>query len=239
MKSRFILLVLLISVFFTTNGQTIDRKGFYLSFGIGPGITNYKLDGSFIKPDGATIYYGSSWLGDIYSDNITGDLEEFPFTRTSFNLATNFNLGYGLTNQLIVSYMNRVSFILDDILHGENYIYHYVNPPALTFAGITGVEFDYYFTENIKSPYVSFGSGISILNQPGVDDYLTQTGFGLSFGGGYQFTKRICIDLNILYLKGNLQNKIKNEIEALVDGITIDKSFHTTSINLALKYLLF
>jgi len=239
MRKVFIIICLIILIGQNAISQTIDRKGFYFSMGIGTGLTNYKLDGEFSKPDNAILYYGSNWLGSYYSDDISGDLEQFPFSKTSFNLLTNFNLGYGITNQIVISYMNRVSWILDDILHGENYIYHYESPPALTIAGLTGLELDYYFSENIKSPYLSIGGGMSILNQPGVSDYLTQMGFGLSFGGGYQFTKHICLDLNMLYLQGNLRNKIKNEIEGLGDGINIDKSFRSISFGLSLKYVLF
>ena len=239
MRKIFYTVSLLVLISQYAIGQNIERKGFYFSIGMATNLTNYKLNGEFSKPDGADIYYGSNWLGDINSDNISGDLEKFPFSKSSFGLGTNFNLGYGITNQLVVSFMNRVTFVPDDILHGENYIYHYENPPALTLAGLTGLEFDYYFSENIKSPYLSVGSGMSVLNQPGVSDYLTQTGYGLSIGGGYQFTKHLCLEVNLLYLNGNLQNKIKDEIEALNNGIHIEKSFRSISFGVALKYVLF
>lgn len=239
MRKLAILISFFILVPVLTNAQDIDRKGFYFSIGIGPSLTNYKLDGSITKPDNSTLYYGSNWLGDINSDDIGGDLEKYPFSKTSFGLRTNFNLGYGINNQVVISYMNRVSYILDDILHQTNYISHYINPPALTIAGITGLEVDYYLSEKVKSPYLSAGGGFSLLNQPGVSDYLTQTGFGLSFGGGYQFTKHLCLDLSILYLKGDLTNKIKNEIEDLDNNISIDETYQAISFGLEIKYVLF
>jgi opacity protein-like surface antigen len=239
MRKVIITISLIILIPVLTDAQEINRKGFYFSIGIGPGLTNYKLDGSIAKPENATLYYGSNWLGDINSDDIVGDLEKYPFSKTSFGLRTNFNLGYGINNQLIISYMNRVSYILDDILHQTNYISHYINPPALTIAGITGLEVDYYLSEEVKSPYLSVGGGFSLLNQPGVQDYLTQTGFGLSFGGGYQLTKHLSLDLSILYLKGDLTNKIKNEIESQGNNISIDGTYRAISFGLDIKYVLF
>lgn len=236
-KSLISISFLLISVI--TYAQEINRKGFYFSIGTGTGFTNYKLDGSISRPENATLYYGSNWLGDINSDDISGDLEKYPFSKTSFGLRTNFNIGYGINNQIIISYMNRVSYILDDILHQTNYISHYINPPALTIAGVTGLEVEYYLSKKLKSPYFSIGGGFSLLNQPGVSDYLTQTGLGLSFGGGYQLTKHLSLDLNILYLKGDLTNKIKNEIESQGENISIDETYNAISFGLDINYVLF
>ena len=230
---------ILIFVFLSSSGQTIERKGFYFSIGFGPSMTNYKIDGEFSKPAASTIFYGSNLLLDVNSDNFSGNIEELPFSKTSFGLRTNFNLGYGITNQIVLSYMNRVSFILDDILSRTNYISHYDSPPALTIAGLTGIEIDYYFSENIKSPYLSVGGGISVWNQPFVYDYLTKTGLGLSIGGGYQISKHICIDINMFYMKGNLRKKIKNEIENLGNNVHINGSVNAISFGLDLKYVLF
>lgn len=236
-KTIIILAVLLFSN--SLYAQDINRKGFYFSFGIGPSFTNYKLDGSITKPENSTLYYGAMWLGDINSDDIDGELESYPFTKNSFGLRTNFNLGYGINNQLIISYMNRVSYILDDILSKTNYASHYETPPALTLAGITGIELDYYLSDELKSPYLSFGGGLSLWNQPGVSDYLTKTGLGLSLGGGYQLSKHLTLDLNILYLQGNLTNKIKDEIETLGENVRIENSYRAVSVGLDIKYVLF
>jgi len=238
MRKNIITFVILLFTI-TINAQDFSRKGFYFSIGIGPSFTNYKLDGSITKPDNSTLYYGAMWLGDMNSDNIDGELESYPFTKNSFGLRTNFNLGYGINNQFVISYMNRVSYIMDDILSRTNYASHYENPPALTIAGVTGVELDYYLSDQMKSPYLSIGGGMSLWNQPGVSDYLTKTGLGLTFGGGYQFSKHLSIDLSILYLQGDLTNKIKDEIESLGENVSIVNTYRAISFGLDIKYVLF
>jgi len=239
MKQLNIFCLLLILFSYTVvSAQSADRKGFHFAFGVGPALSAYKVDGSFSKPDPALslFYDGNPILSHVYDE--ISDIGNYPLQTSGIGLQTNLNIGFGLTENVLISYMNRVAYTLNKKIHRTDYYSNY-NSSVLLISGLTGIEVEYYLSQSTNSPYVAVGGGMSIFTQPFVSGYFTKTGWGSSFAAGYQFSAHLAGEINVMYLSGTMRDKIKSEIENLSDGIAIDGSYKNTSVSINLKYVLF
>lgn len=231
-----IILMLFICMGSQLSGQDFCRKGFHFSLGGAPALSSYKIDGSINNPTGNTIYYDGNPVLHI-ATNPYPKAKMYPYSSSKLSLNTNFNIGYGFTEKIIVSYMNRVSFVFDDVIHRVDYAEPY--SLVLGVIGITGIECSYFFSNEIKSFYTSIGGGLSVSRQPFATSYMNQLGWGLSFAGGYQFNKHFAAELNLMIINASILGGIEKEIENLGSGIDIEEKVNAYSISFGIKYLLF
>lgn len=123
--------------------STVDRQGFRLGLGLGLGNTNLEYDGFTIRGED--------------SNNFTG-------------FATSFEVGYGVTNQLSINYINNVSWFSDQ---GDKY-----------GGGFSGISMNYYIDNTVDTFYVVGGLGFGILRDFDSGNHTDAEGSFL-LGGGY------------------------------------------------------
>ncbi len=133
----------------------------------------------FIVSVGAGI---SSIKSEIEEGSLSAD-------ETSFGLATSFKIGYGITNQFSLYYLNDVSW------------YKYDASDDTYTSSITGVGASYYIEE--FSPYyvmaaVGIGSFVNFSESDG------DMGSAFVIGGGYEVSPHI--QLEATYLRTNIDD---------------------------------
>jgi len=155
-----------------------QRKGFILGGGLGLAGTSFKQ-----KLSGG----GESTESE---------------TETKPGLLTDFRIGFGPSDQLLLYYFNHVTwFSIENVLSQD-----------VTIAnGVGGIGISYYFTpkktdggrEHLEfSPFtpawfISGGLGLSSWATPFEEGSETWSGFGLWFGGGYEFSRHWSVELTI------------------------------------------
>lgn len=167
-----------------------NRKGFILGGGLGLGLTSFTQTLEF--PD----------------TSVTSDREN------KFAVMTDFKIGYGATEQVLVYYTNKVSwFSLENVL-GENVII--VN-------GVGGVGMTYFFQPVAPSPYILGELGLSIWNAPFEEGSEAWYGFGLAVGAGYEFSRHYSVEVNLTWGKpGKEVGGVKASSNALSLMVTIN-----------------
>jgi len=144
--------LLLSAVAWTDPAQAFDgnRKGFTLEFGLGGGFQSASQEFSFL-----------------------GETEKVDASGPAF--ATNFKIGYGFNEQLIVSWTDNLG-----ISSGESIMTNKDEPLALS---VGGIGLTYFFNADGPSPFIDVTIGVSVWDD-GNDD---MSGMGISVGGGYEF----------------------------------------------------
>lgn len=142
------------------------RQGFILGFGAGPSVT------SFTK----TSSYGSA------SSTID--------RKNKLSLATDFKIGAGVNEQLLIYYINRVNWFSMENLLGDSVV-------IANSCGLLGLS--YYINETWPSPYFHGLLGISSWTEPLERDSDALIGFGVGAGFGYAFTQHVSFEASINY----------------------------------------
>jgi len=160
------LLILLVSCFIT-HGAAFDgkRRGFILGGGLGTGLTSFTQ----------TVEY----LGIA----VTSDREN------KLPVVTNFIIGGGLSNTLLLYYLNRVSWFSIENAYGNR---------VIIAAGITGLGLTHYFNRKAPSALIKGGLGLSSWAAPFESDADFWWGFGFLFGAGYEFTPHWSIEADVV-----------------------------------------
>jgi len=183
-----ILAAVLLLVPVTADAFDGNRKGFLLGFGAGAGVASYSQNLKITLPD-------------IPPDRTSSQ-------KTSFAIATNFKLGWGLTDKFLVYYLAEVAwFQHDDVFIYDNprtpekethWVTDGFDAPSKSIwiaSGLMGLGASYYLGDD--SPwYVSAAGGLSTWTAPFENDNWlapfnnqTQTWFGYSalVGFGWEF----------------------------------------------------
>ena len=157
-----LVLILLVSGI-TTTGFAYDhkRQGFIIGGGVGAGITSYTETHN---------YYG----------------EQFTLPRkTEISAVTNFLIGYGASNNLLLYYTNKVSWFSA-----------WDNIAAF---GLTGLGLTYYLKPKAPSPLLNAGLGFSSFLCPFESGWGSSPwGLGFSLGAGYELSPHWSIDVDLI-----------------------------------------
>lgn len=190
MKRKLILILSCFTLlFFTLNLPAMDgkRKGVVWGIGVGKGFTAYSM-------------YSSSWE---HSDDYRYWYKvEITSSGNSMAHTTDFKIGYGATNQILIVYTNKLlwfSFKDPDWSEGQ-----------VTLTGASMVGISYFFKPDTPSFFTSLGVGASVWTP--FTEYMsadkTWLGLGLFTGIGYEFSPHWMIEVSgILGLGGAGDNK--------------------------------
>jgi len=167
-----------------------NRKGFILGGGLGLGLTSFTQTVEFM---------GMSTTSD---------------RENKFAVMTDFKIGYGATEQVLVYYTNKVSWFSLENVYGDNVII--VN-------GVGGVGMTYFFQPVTPSPYIMGGLGLSTWNAPFEEGSEAWYGFGLAVGAGYEFSRHYSIEVNLTWGEpGKEVGGVKASSNALSLMVTIN-----------------
>lgn len=132
-----------------------SKKGFILGFGLGMGVTSFKQTASVYGYD---------------------DLESA--RETKGGLATDFRIGAGLSEQVMIYYTSRVSWFSIENIYGN----------SVTIANGIGLAcVSYYLQPANRGAYLLGILGIASWNAPFEEDSDGLTGLGFGGGVGYEF----------------------------------------------------
>ncbi|MEW5993571.1 MAG: hypothetical protein AB1744_04155 [Candidatus Zixiibacteriota bacterium] len=178
-------------VAFTSGVTAFDgnRKGFILGGGLGLGL-------------------------DSYTQTVEApDMKATSDRENKFAFMTDFMIGAGASEQVLIYYFNKVSwFSLENVL-GEN----------VTIAnGVGGAAVRYYFNLTAPSPYVFGGIGLSTWDAPLEEGSDAWYGFGLMFGGGFEFSPHWSVEGDIMWGK---PSKEESGVEASSNAISLRMTF--------------
>ena len=161
------LLLLFVSGFIThCYGFDGKRGGFLLGGGIGPGYTSFTQ----------TIEY----LG----------FEETSDRENKLSVITNFMLGGGVSDNMLVYYVNRVSWFSIENVFMEN---------VIIIAGMSGLGLTYYFSPKAPSGLIKGAFGLSTWAAPFEEGSEYWLGIGFMFGLGYEFSPHWSIETDVFF----------------------------------------
>ena len=187
-----------------------ERKGFVLGFGIGSG---------FLTASGDVKLDGSNGLR-VIDRFIVPQLDE-SFSDTDVIFATDFKIGMGVSDRLLIYYSVRASWIKinavnfsverDTIPEGQlaRVDSLILDPEPRTVANaVAGIGVSYYLKPAPPSIYITGSVGVSSWTSPfDGDDWLepietharTWFGFGATAGVGYELTKRWALEATAIW----------------------------------------
>lgn len=163
-------LLLVLCPFFSSDVFALDgeRKGFILSFGIGPSLTSY------------TQTLKIPVLG----------IDETSDRENDFGLGTDFKIGYAPTNQLMIYYTNKVTWIFGF----ENA----AGDKLTIISGVGLLGLSYYLAPS--SPSMYFTGTVGVSTWCSFDDLgNVWSGFGIGVGIGYEFVEHWSTELNVIW----------------------------------------
>ncbi len=195
-KAFFLILIVLITLFLIVSANAFDgkRKGFILGFGIGPGFTSFTQ-----KLAGYDYYYG--WM-EIESDR-----------ETKVGIMTDFKIGYAPTDFYEIYYTSKVSWFGMESVGGDVTITN----------GLGALGTTYYFKPVAPSPFIAGGIGFSTWSAPFESNTDTWIGFGLFAGAGYEFTRHLNAELDLIWGKpGKTEYGIEASTNALSVKLTVN-----------------
>ncbi len=163
-KSLLATFILSMIISFATVSYAFDgnRQGFILGAGVGPGLTSYNWE-----------------VGNYKSDS-----------ENKFSLITDFKIGYGPSNQLLIYWMSKVAWFSIEKGYGESTIY---------LNGVAGLGLSYYLEPEGASPYLTGGIGYSSFGEPFEENADAEYGPGIALGAGYEFAKHWSIEGNFTW----------------------------------------
>lgn len=126
--------------------------------------------------------------------------------ESKFAAATDFKIGGGISEKLLVYYENRVSWFSHD-LPTESVT-------AANGIGLAGVS--YYFKADVPSFYVLGSVGLSSWSYPFESTSDTWAGFGVSAGAGYEFAKHFSAEATVNWGNPGKDNVTVNALSVLV-----------------------
>ena len=174
MTRRLMLLVVFMCIMSSLLAFDGNRKGFLLGFGAGLAQTSFSQEMEF------------------------NDINAKTETMDEIGLATEFKIGYGLTNRFEVYYSNQVAwFSMENSLNED-----------ITIAdGISVIGGSYFLSSKLNdntwhpSPFISAGIGLSSWDAPLEDEDEAWEGKGFFIGLGYEPAKHFRLSLN--YFRNN------------------------------------
>jgi len=165
------------------------RKGFVLGVGLGPGVSSYTQELSV------------SGLGSATSNR-----------ETKVGVSTDFRIGFGPTEQVLVVYDNKVNWIPFDNALGNH----------VTIAdGISSLAVSYYLAQSAPCGFLTGGLGAAGWSTPFESNSSSSVGFGMFVGGGYEFTK-------LWNLEGSLGFGSPSDTEQGLKLTTLTTTFRVT-----------
>lgn len=161
------------------------REGFILGFGLGVGSTSYEP--------------GREELGI----DITGDSE------SGMGIQTDFKIGYAPSDYVQIYWSSKVAWFSQEVdllsCHYNNYGIlecRKVGSEDYTVAhGIGGLGITFYLQPVAPCFFFTGVIGFSTWAYPFEDDPETWSGFGIAFGGGYEFSPHWSVEANISHGK--------------------------------------
>jgi len=127
--------------------------------GLGAGITSFT----------ATV--------DYFGMQLTSDRE------TKFSVVTNFLIGGGVSQNMLLYYLNKVSW--------------FSTGDEIAIFGLTGLGMTYYLQPKAPSPLLKAGLGFSSFMAP-FESYEDYWGFGFSLGAGYELSPHWSIEADLV-----------------------------------------
>lgn len=147
-----------------------ERRGFLLGFGVGPGWSSFK--------------------GEVEGFDL-GDREN------KFAIGTDFKIGAGINDQLLIYYVNRVAWFKSDTFDKNGF----VQEDVTIASGVGLVGLSYYFKTEAPAWYLVGAVGISSWSAPLESNSEMFSGFGLTGGAGYEFKKHWSLEATVNYGK--------------------------------------
>ena len=184
-KLKTFVLILILLLTFSTNSFAFEgkRKGFIIGLGFGKSDLKYNL-----KQNNLPEYYEFGY------ERRVSDLN---------NLASNFVIGYGLNNKLLIKWTSKVSWFSQ-----ERPIFSSRDEkdlePTLYLSGVAGIGVSYYFKDKSPSPFIT-----NILGYSNIGDFekgKNRFGFGFSWGVGYEFAPHWNLKLDFCHGFPNQDN---------------------------------
>ena len=166
-----------------------SRKGFILGVGAGGGATSFKQE---------------------LSGFATGKTE----TETKGAFATDFELGWGANDQLLIYYSNHVHWF------GITNVF---NNSVTIASGVSSAAVSYFFKPAAPSAVVEGGIGGAGWNALSGGQSSSSVGLGVWAGGGYEFSRHWLVRGKITYGKpSDDQGGVKLETTATGFGVTVN-----------------
>ena len=143
-----------------------ERKGFILGFGAGVSWSSFK-----------------------------GEVEGFDLgdTETKFGIGTDFKIGAGINDQLLIYYVNRVAWLKSDNFTSNGDLLEDIT--IASSVGLVGIS--YYFKTEAPAWYVVGAIGVSTWSAPLESNSEMFTGFGVTGGVGYEFTPHWSLEATV------------------------------------------
>ena len=190
-------LVLALLLVFAAPAGAFDgkRKGFVLGVGLGPGLSSYTQELSV------------SGLGSAASSR-----------ETKVGVSTDFRIGFGPTEQVLVVYDNKVTWIPFDNAIGNH----------VTIAdGISSLSVSYYLAQSAPSGFLTGGLGAAGWSAPFESNSSGSIGLGMFVGGGYEFTKLWNLEGSLGYgSPSDTQQGVKLTTNTITFRVTINALWH-------------
>jgi len=165
-----------------------NKKGFVIGLGVGSSLTSYTQS--------------------VPTRSYTSEREN------NFGLATDFKIGYGLNEKLVLVYTSKVSWF--DFDNGEKENVTVTN-------GVGGIGAIYY----LNRLYVTGGIGFSSWATPFEEKTDAANGAGFFLGCGYEFIAHLSVELGVTIGKSKMKFK----------GVGIDTD--AVSIGMTVNYLIY
>jgi hypothetical protein len=182
---------ILISVPRATHPFDGERKGVVLGFGMGAGVSSFKQ--TVTGPGFGTV---------------TSEREN------EIAVSTDFKFGAGLSHQLLLYYVNRVSWFSMRNAYGDNVI-------IANGVGLVGAS--YYFRETCPSSYVLGLVGLSSWSAPFEDNSGSGTGIGVGLGVGLEFRRHWSVEGTVNWGRPRDEDSgVELETDALSLSLTIN-----------------
>ncbi len=170
-----------------------QRSGFILGFGIGPSVTSFTQE---------TINFG------FFTPTTTQNTPR----ESEFGLGTSFKIGAGIGEQIMIYYVNNVSWfsVVDSVRTPSNTLL--TNDVIIANSvGLVGIS--YYFEETSPSPYVMGLIGVSVWDAPFEEGASALVGFGLGAGVGWEFKPHWSLEATVNWGKPSDVLLIFGEVE--------------------------
>jgi hypothetical protein len=205
--------------------------------GIGAGAVSYGIDCQFDNPDGLSVNLGDHLMVDW--DNVDeyttwSGSRSYPATSTPMGANTIFIVRLPLGERFAVDFSNRASFAFDGILHREDR--YGSSDLVLTLVGATGIELELYPMEPGRGLWLGAFGGASVLNQPFVENYITQWGWSAGGTVGWRFSRNLALEINGLYFQTGIPSSVIEEVESLDESLSFSGSAQGWTVSGGLRF---
>ena len=162
MKTRVLVVLMVFVVATAASAFDQKRKGFVIGLGVGVSAVSYTQE----------LDYGSSTDTSSRENEVA--------------LRTDFKIGYGFNEHLLLYWMSKVSWFGMDNALGDH---------VTITAGVAGAGISYYISPEPKGLYILAGVGYSSWAAPFESDSDTWIGFGGAAGLGYEIARNWSVEI--------------------------------------------